>query len=177
MRKCLVLASLSILAATAATAEVYRWVDEDGVIHYSDTPHPGAEEIVLPDAPSATPPARPFGAAQRTLPTNGDEPSPAGFDYQSLSVVQPAPEETLWNIEGQLTVRVNLQPALRPGDRVRVYFDGEPRDVPDLQFELQEVYRGTHNLQVEIVDEAGQLMIRSEPVRFHVQQTSIVNPN
>ena len=41
-------------------------------------------------------------------------------------------------------------------------------------FQLQEVWRGMHNLQAEVLDETGQLMIRSEPIRFYVQQTSIL---
>ena len=30
-------------AAVAAT--VYKWVDENGVVHYSDQPHPNAQKI------------------------------------------------------------------------------------------------------------------------------------
>lgn len=178
MHKCLVLAGLSLLAATATAAtDIYRWVDENGVIHYSDSPHPGAEKVVLADTPrpSATP--RAYAASQRTLPTNGEPAQPAASRYENLAVVQPAPEETLWNLEGRLSVRLDLQPALRPGDRVRVYLDGEAREVSGLQFELQEVYRGTHNLQAEVVTASGEPLIRSEAIRFYVHQTSIVNPN
>lgn len=175
MRKCLVLASLSILLPALAQAEIYRWVDENGVIHYSDSPHPGAEEVILPDSPP--PAAASRTAPQRTLPTNGDAPPPATFDYERLAIMQPGSEETLWNIAGRLTVRLSLQPALRPGDRVRMYFDGQAREVSGLEVQLEEVWRGTHNLQAEVVNEAGELLVRSEPVRFHVQQTSIVNPN
>ena len=40
-------------------------------------------------------------------------------------------------------------------------------------FQLQEVWRGVHNLQVEVVDETGQLMIRSQPNRYYVQQNTV----
>lgn len=176
MRKSACIALFAVLAASALPAQVYRWVDEDGVIHYSDTPHPDAEEIFLPDS-EPPPPGAAFEAAQRTLPTNGDPPETQPFDYQSLRFVSPAPEETLWNIGGELSVRLDLQPGLRAGHQVRVYFDGEPRPVNGLQFELQEVWRGTHNLQAEVLNEQGQLMVRSEPIRFYVHQTSIANPN
>jgi hypothetical protein len=175
MRKCLVLAGLSVLAAAASATEVYRWVDEDGVVHYSDAPHPGAQKIEIAE-PTTVPAYRRPDAAERTPPTNGDS-QPAAPGYQSLEIVQPAAEQTLWNIEGRLTVQLALQPALKPGDRVRLYFDGEPREVSGLQVPLEEVYRGAHNLQAEVVNQAGQLMIRSEPIRFYVQQTSILNRN
>ena len=41
-------------AAGAAAQEAYRWVDEDGVVHYSDRPRKGAESIVLPTPNVAT---------------------------------------------------------------------------------------------------------------------------
>jgi hypothetical protein len=45
--------------------------------------------------------------------------------------------------------------------------------VSGTSFQLEEIYRGIHNLQVEIVDETGKLMIRSRTNRFYVQQNAI----
>jgi Domain of unknown function (DUF4124) len=179
MRKAACFAIIAVLASSALPAQVYRWVDEDGVTHYSDTPHPGAEEIYLPESDPPQPGSA-FEALQRTLPTNGDEAAEQqqAFDYETLQFVAPAPEETLWNIAGQLTVQLDVQPALRPGDQVRVYFDGEPQPASGaLTVNLQEVWRGTHNLQAEVLNEQGQLMIRSEPIRFYVHQTTVQSPN
>lgn len=179
MRKTACFALIALLAWSALPAQVYRWVDEDGVTHYSDTPHPGAEEISLPES-SPPPPGSAFESLQRTLPTNGDEDAEQqqAFDYETLRFVAPAPEETLWNIAGQLTVRLDVQPALRPGHQVRVYFDGEPQMARGaLTVDLEEVWRGTHNLQAEVLNERGQLMIRSEPIRFYVHQTTVQSPN
>jgi Domain of unknown function (DUF4124) len=173
--------SLLLLCACSASAQVYKWVDEDGVVHYSDQPVPGAERIDLPSRPSTPPaastrpaPARPAAAA-RSTPASRQPAAP--FSYTSLSVASPAAEQTLWNIGGQLTVNLSLQPGLRSGDRVRLYFDGTPTETQlGLSFQLQEVWRGEHNLQAEVIDANGQLMIRSEPIRFYVQQTSVLNP-
>ena len=46
-----------LLAASLALPQAYRWVDEDGVVHYSDQPHPGAEEVELERAPAINMPA------------------------------------------------------------------------------------------------------------------------
>ena len=164
-----------LLAASLALPQAYRWVDEDGVVHYSDQPHPGAEEVELERAPAINMPA-PRRSIAGTAPASatGEQQRTAGYD--SLAVASPAAEETLWNIGGVLNVSLNLQPALQPGHRLRVYFDGTAQEVSGMQFRLQEVYRGAHNLQAEVLDESGQLMIRSEPTRFYVQQTTIVNP-
>lgn len=169
-------AVLLAIGGTAA-AQAYRWVDEDGVVHYSDRPHEGAEEVQLEGAPAINlPPAR------RSVPRSGpqatarDDESGTASGYQRLEFASPTAEETLWNIGGDLNVSLNLQPALQSGHRVRVYFDGVPRMVSGTQFQLQEVYRGVHNLQAEVLDQNDRLMIRSDPVRFYVQQTTIVNP-
>ena len=164
----------ALLVTAAVCAEAYRWVDEDGVIHFSDRPHPGAVEIQLPSSGRRSTPTRTTAttsrrATQQAAPAEEQRP----FSYESLEISSPAAEETLWNIEGVLNVTLNLQPALQPGHRVRLYFDGTPRMVSGTSFQIEEVYRGVHNVQVEILDETGKLMIRSLPNRFYVQQNSI----
>lgn len=161
-----------LFAATIAGADVWRWVDEDGVVHFSDTPREGAEQVDVSEA-SRTTGARVF---TNTAPaTTGSEPAAeeAAFKYDSLSVASPAAEETLWNIEGTLSVSLALSPGLQSGHKVRVYFNGEPRMVNSTSFTIDEVWRGVHNIQAEVLDETGRLMIRSQPNRFYVQQNTV----
>ncbi len=165
---------LALFAADSALAQAYTWIDEDGIVHYSDRPEPGAKRINLPESKKTGAPAAPTrtasGAAQ-------DEGAPAQpFRYETLEVIAPGPEETLWNIDGVLSVSLALSPALRPGHQVRVYFDGDPSMMPGTSFQLEEIFRGVHNIQAEILDETGEMKIRSLPNRFYVQQTSVVRP-
>jgi hypothetical protein len=168
-----IIAFIATLAAGAVLAQAYKWTDEDGVVHFSDRPQEGAERIDLPEAaPRPRPPPRAASsAAAATDTTPVEEAGP--FRYESLTIGAPLAEETLWNIEGVLNVTLNLQPALQPGHRIRVFFDGEPRYVNRTSFQIEEVYRGVHNIQAEIVDESGTMMIRSMPNRFYVQQNTI----
>lgn len=166
---------LALFAAQGALAQAYTWTDEDGVVHYSDRPEPGAKVINLPKAQGSRRTTAP--AAASSAATTADDAAPdQPFRYESLEVSSPSAEETLWNIEGVLNVSLALQPALRPGHQVRIYFDGTPRQVPGTSFQIEDVYRGVHNIQAEILDETGELQIRSLPNRFYVQQTSIVRP-
>ena len=166
---------LGLLLPGAVLAQAYTWTDEDGVVHYSDRPQPGAEEVDLGkyQAPTGT------SLARRPLPRRAsadDVEASAAFSYESLEVASPAAEETLWNIGAQLNVSLALSPGLQSGHQVRVYYDGTPLEAAGLSFQLQGVYRGEHNLQAEIVDENGQVLIRSQPSRFYVQQTSVLRP-
>ncbi len=165
---------LGLLAAGAAQAQAYKWTDEDGVVHYSDRPQPGAQEVDLGKYSKA----QGHSLVRKPLPRRSratdEDGATSDVGYDSLEVVSPAAEQTLWNIEATLNVSLALSPALQSGHRLRVYFDGTPQEVGGLSFQLQEVYRGEHNLQAEVVDQAGNVLIRSQPSRFYVQQTSVL---
>lgn len=166
-------ALLGLLACSAAVADVWRWVDEDGVVHFSDTPVEGAERIDVSESARTTG-ARVFTPPPRVADEQQQAAEPAAeFRYESLSVASPGAEETLWNIEGILNVSLALTPALQSGHQVRVYFDGEPRMVSGTSFTIDEVWRGVHNIQAEVLDQSGRLMIRSRPNRFYVQQNTV----
>ncbi len=162
-----------LMAAGTVLAQAYRWVDDEGLVHYSDRPQEGAERVELPsDNQVRRSPQRATAAPTRPAASN-QQSGPAAFNYESIEFASPAAEETLWNIEGVLNVSLNVRPALQDGHRVRVYFDGDPRMVNNTSFQIEEVYRGVHNLQAEVVDATGKLMIRSVANRFYVQQNSI----
>ncbi|MCH8135166.1 MAG: DUF4124 domain-containing protein [Proteobacteria bacterium] len=166
---------IGLLAASAALSEAYRWVDENGIVHYSDRPEPGAELIILPEY-SASRQARRYQRPTATSrPTQSNQTSPAAalFRYERVEITSPGAEETLWNIEGILNVSVTVTPALKAGHQVRAYFNGNGEIVAGTSFQIEEVYRGVHNLQVEIIDENGKLMIRSRANRFYVQQNKV----
>ncbi len=175
MEKRSIFVLLGLLVAVGALAETYyKWTDEEGVIHYSDLPHPGAVAVELGDSNKRRP--RPTTRrSATTLPAADEEPAATMFTgYDSLEFLSPTAEETLWNIEGTLSVSLQVIPALKPGHQVRVYFDGTPQTVSGPSFQLQEVHRGVHNLQAEVIDQTGKLMIRSRPNRFYVQQNSVL---
>lgn len=164
---------LGLLAAAGVLAEAYTWTDENGVVHYSDRPEPGAKVVELETATNRRP--RPQARPANPSASNNSSTEPAAaFSYESLEVASPAAEETLWNIGGTLNVTLSLTPGLQPGHQVRVYFDGTPRIVTGTSFRIDEVHRGVHNLQAEVIDSTGQLMIRSLPSRFYVQQNSVL---
>jgi hypothetical protein len=164
---------LCVLSLPSALAEpAWTWVDEDGQVHYSDRPVPGARQIELSGAQGFSLPS----PQRRNAP--GDPPPP-GTRYQTLSVASPAAGETLWNLGGNLQVVLEIAPALRAGHQIDVLLDGQRANLnsTQLQLTLPNVFRGTHTLQAVIVDTAGRELQRSPAVSFVVQQTSIQNPN
>lgn len=167
---------LLCLASLTASAETYRWVDENGVVNYSDRPHPGAEVVNLQAVPTTR-----FAQPESTR-TSRDEPGEQGEaqNYESVTIQRPQPEETLWNLEGLLDVQIAVQPSIASGHRLRLYLDGAPvGGVPAraTSFTIDKVFRGEHTLRAAVEDSGGRQLIESPTVRFFVQATSVQNPN
>lgn len=166
---------LLLLAGPALATTLYKWVDENGVTHWSDKPSDGAAavEIQSPQTFSAPPlPARSSDA------DSGDDETQN--PYQMFEIAEPLADKTYWNLEGNLNVRLRVSPRLRVGHSIFMYVDGQRvNNLPTRQanFTLPEMWRGTHILTATIADRAGSVVTQSEPITFHIQQTSIQNPN
>ena len=156
-----------ILSALPLSAAVYKWVDGSGQVHYSDQPSPGASEVELPEAMIYTPPD--YGSAGDAAEGDVESGEPvSGGGYKTLAVVQPGNDETLRSNEGNVAVSIEISPTLSNGHRFRLYLDGSPisGELTTPQITLQNVDRGSHNLEVAVVDENGQEVLRSTSVTF-----------
>ena len=173
MRKWLILLS-ALLGSAASAAPAWTWVDEEGTRHYSDRPVPGAERVELIGAQG-------FGATGRgaRAARAADAAGVPGAAYQSIEVVSPAEQETLWNIGTNLPVQVRFEPALQTGHRYDLLYDGQRRNLNTAtpRVTLPDVFRGEHTLQVVVIESAGMEVMRSPARVFFVQQTSTANPN
>ncbi len=104
MRKWLIL--LSALSGTGAfAAPAWTWVDANGTVHFSDRPVPGARQVELAGAQGFGSQAPASRGSTITAP-----PASPGAQYQSIEIVSPADQETLWNIGATLNVQVQLEP-------------------------------------------------------------------
>lgn len=164
--------ALTAFGADQSTTTTYRWVDAQGVVHYSDTPQPGAEQLKIH-------PAQTYSAAHAPGQSSGSPAEQsAGSVYQSCSVQQPAAEQSFFAPES-IPVRLSLQPNLRSEDHVSVTLDGAPLEpVGDspLNFRISDPDRGTHTLIVTVRDASGSVVCTSSGVTFYVQRPSRLSP-
>src|SRR5471030_886943 len=83
-----------LTAFTVQAAVIYKWVDADGVVHYSDQSSPGAEKIVTSVTSSA--PVTP-GSRNATTPSAPPQrASQGGLNYSDFSITSPAQEQTFF---------------------------------------------------------------------------------
>ncbi|MEO1320983.1 MAG: DUF4124 domain-containing protein, partial [Pseudomonadota bacterium] len=168
-----------LLCATAAAQQVYRWVDENGVVHYSDQPPPndGAETVELDVPEGFSNPAQRIarGESTRRAINRDDDVLEAVGSYRRATITTPEPQQVLWNIATNLSVSMTLEPALAGSHRIQWLLDGQPIGEPvlGLQTTLTPVFRGTHTLTANVVDSQGTTVFSTAPVTFYVQQATI----
>lgn len=165
----------------AGAAEIWRWTDANGVVHYSDHPVPGAERVDIGAAPKPSgsgplPPPPPSLASQSEL--RRDEAPQRPFAYARCAVRSPAADETFHGVQA-VPVTLEVEPALQPGHRIEVSVNGariQAWPAESLGFTLPEVFRGSHTIQMRIVDAGGVIRCTAEPRTFHLRQPSVLAP-
>lgn len=152
--------------AFGVSATTYRWVDDQGVVHFSDKPHEGAIEIELGKAQG-------FSIAPRVDTGQSSAAETGDFQYDSVEIVSPYEEEVLFNIETRMSMQVAIVPALRPNHFLRLQIDGKDvtdKPVRSRSFQIDGVFRGTHTARLTVVDGEGNTVQQSSARTFHVRQ-------
>jgi hypothetical protein len=173
----LVLASCLLAFASQAQEskkELWTWRDANGVVHFSDTPGPGAKRVDLvvtgPPSGSATAPA--------TAGTVAQPPAAPGTTYNLLEIWQPENGASFFDADSTVNVRIRTEPAVAEGDSLRLYLDGMRLEGANntLEYTLENLDRGTHSITATIRDSKGVEKIRSQPVVFYMKQNTIIAP-
>ena len=183
-RQCLILSAVlfGLLAGidSASAAKTYRWVDAQGVVHYSDTPQPGAQQVTLSPAQTySAPPAQATPPPLSTPPAASGSPPETEETYQSCAITQPLAETSLF-VPDSVHVAVTLDPPLREGDRLQVLLDGQPlqsNSPTATSLEAPQPDRGAHVLSAVVRDSTGKMVCSSSGLTFYVQRPSVLAPH
>ena len=161
-----------LFVSSAVFAEkVYQWTDPQGNVVFSDKPHPDAKQIDVPDLPSFdTQTTNTKKTASQTTKTQTNK-----LVYTSLKIISPKNEETIWSNQGIILVSVELQPALAQGDQLWVTLDGKKvAQIQDgKQAQLSNIDRGTHSVQVKIVDSRNKVVKTSDSITVFLHKTTV----
>ena len=166
--------AVSGIGASALAATVYKWVDENGVVHYSDQPNSRAQAVEVQGA-------QPYGGDSQRAPVtsvSSQTPSAEPPAYSECVLYQPENDETFPNTS-VVSGSIRMSPALQAGHRVTIVLDN--RKVPNAVatatgFTLTEVERGTHTISFVIEDGQGKTLCQSGSVTIHVRQPSLLSP-
>jgi hypothetical protein len=177
---CLTALALIATSTVGAGTVVYKLTDRLGNVTYTDVapkkPDPAVVVktllIVHPDfgtdhasaAPSlAYPPIEQADASTR--------------DYHKIAIVSPGNDETLRANNGNIVLRADVDPPLRPGHALRFYLGSEPvGTVTSVELAVANVDRGSYSLRVDVLDENSDVLKSSSSSIFHLQRTSALAP-
>lgn len=168
-RLLLVTVLLGAVPMASPAATLYKWVDDQGVVHYSDQPEPGAEKIKVK-------PAQTFkGGTPRVANAPASSAPTAGPPLSRLAIESPTPEQVFINQSG-VDVVADVQPGLLSGQQVVFLLDGKPVEglgPESTSVTLDLVARGTHSVAVQVLDERGRVVATSSSVTFYVREPTL----
>ena len=164
---------LGVLPLVLSAAEVYRYVDPERGVEYSDMPRPGAERIVIPDPPVA--PSLKVRESPRPDVSIAKLPVGTALAYSEIAIADPLNEDTVRDNAGNLIVAVSLNPPLQAefGHQLQLLLDGEVvASGTSSHMALNEVDRGTHTLQAVVLGVDGAVLTQSAVTTFHLHRMS-----
>ncbi len=170
--KQLVLTLCLVLASGAVQAQkVYKVIQPDGTVEFTDAPPPDApaQQIEIPPLNTVRPLAPPLASATEKAA------APKRY-YDRLTIDEPESGQTVRDNQGNVEVVLTLDPQINTdeGHKIQILYDGQEHGDPSSSLEqtLKGVARGGHTVGAQVVDKRGRVLIRSQPVSFHLMIAS-----
>jgi hypothetical protein len=161
---------IASFVALSAHSGVYRVVDENGNVTFTDNPpadHSESEAVTLPriNTQPAPPPA----------PAVQQEELSATEGYTQVLITQPVNEATIPPGQQVISVKLEVQPALQPGHSIQLVVDSQPygKAQAGTSFSIAGLERGEHALLARVLDENKQSLATSNAITIHVKRAFI----
>ncbi len=167
MRPLLFIIFISLSFSLSAAPKIYKKVNPDGSVEYSDIPYDAeAEPIKLKPLQSITLPPIPKTSPGKTTP------APAkALKYESINILSPKDDEGIRSNNGDFTAKGQLTPSLQSDQEHHIQWLLDGKEVPaanGLTLSLKNLDRGTHQLQLRVVNFDGKVEIETSTISFHI---------
>jgi hypothetical protein len=157
-----------VSCAFLADAEVYKIVDSQGRVTYTDTPptDESADQLELPPINEL-----PGTYTADTEVLSSDSSVFAG--YSVIEIAAPLNESLIYYDQQNIIVQLALVPELQVGHLVQFYLDGTAygRPMAATSYAIGSLQRGSHSISARVVTaEGGNAIANSESVKVYVQR-------
>ncbi|RYV02938.1 DUF4124 domain-containing protein [Shewanella sp. OPT22] len=158
---------IALISSFSAVATVYKWVDKDGKVHYSDVPRKGAE-VVKPNPRTENT----FKFVAPLMPKKQPKKETIGTEI-NVKITSPTDQQTIRDNRGNFTVTSSTS-VPKHGLNYLLIMDGKPVAGPQRHgsFSLSNVDRGEHKLRVSLVDRDNKAIATSEVVTIYLHRFS-----
>jgi len=169
-----------LLTGYCQAQTAYTWVDEKGVLHFSDSPEsPNATSLELPEHQQAAPapellPEAPPTSADLPQQAQTDKPTEAAPKPLDISFLQPMHDQAIRSNSGKLTIQAQLNRDLSITEHLQLMFDGKPYGAPQIEplWQLKNVDRGSHVIAIQAIRDGKQIAL-SPTITVHVQRAKV----
>lgn len=175
MHKVITLLSILLTISSLAFAQtVYTWTDNNGVIHFSDTPSgKNVKAIQMPDYHQPSPPPA-FEAETKVDPKSDKKDNqPTALSPLDITITAPEHDQALRSNAGMITIRAELNRKLSVDETLQLQMDGANFHAPTTRplWELRNIDRGTHTFAIQAYRD-GKLIASSSPITVHLLRSS-----
>jgi len=165
----LALLTLSIAAPVySGSAKIYVWRNEKGVLVYSDTPRPGAEEVKTKKGNVIK---RFTNIETQTLDI---ETKKIAEEYLVI-INHPKDNSTIRDNTGSVYISGSIKPIFKRGLKIQLIVDEKPYLKPQTHtmFSLRNIDRGEHKIKMKLLNEKGKVIALSKAITFYMHRTSV----
>lgn len=156
--------SATTIVGSFAQAAVYKKVDADGNVSFSDVPDKSAQLVNV--APLETVPALSPDVIAKTLSDDDSQKSAAANINYTIKIISPKSDQTYHRSADAFSANVEVKPNLQDGDHLVFLVDGKTSDqtIPPNTLD-----RGQHQFEARVVSAKGRIL-KSQTTTFFVQQ-------
>lgn len=178
----LLFTTLIFIFSSTVTAEskIYHWIDKKGENHFSDTaaPETNPQEINIRNQNLLINPHKNEIQNKETEIQLAPPSNLHSISYKA-DITSPSEGVTIHSNEGTINIQVSITPEKKIDDTLQLYLDGKKIGEPQLTSTMRalNIDRGTHQLQVFILDKAGNLLTKTQIVTVYMQKTKIHRAN
>ncbi|PCI51983.1 MAG: DUF4124 domain-containing protein [Gammaproteobacteria bacterium] len=171
MIKILLLALLILSIATpvySSSAKIYVWRSEKGVLVYSDTPRPGAEEV-------KTKKGNVIKSFKNIETQTLDIKTKKITEEYQVVINQPKDNSTIRDNTGSVYISGSIKPIFKRGLKIQLIVDDKPHLKPQAHtmFSLRNIDRGEHQIKMKLLNEKGKVIASSKAITFYMHRASV----
>jgi hypothetical protein len=169
MRMFLILLGCIVISTAVAETRVYENVGPGGEVEYSDKPTSNAKPITVTPNVVTLPDVPKYSSSDQKGKQQDNQRS-----YTTVKITTPANEEAIRSNAGNFAATAEVVPEVSGGDSIQWLFDGQKVKGASTAFlTMVNVNRGTHTIQVQVVNADGEVLESSEPVTFHLLRVAV----
>ncbi len=163
--------SLSLMIpATSSIAEVYKTVNEDGSVIFSDQSNPKAKTVEIQSTNTVK--------AVKASNVRAPQPTKVATKAYKITINSPDNDTVIANGLVPFTVSTSVSPSLKEGHQLQLSIDGNVHSKGQTKnIVVESILRGEHQLRVSVIDADGKVISQSAAVKVFAHRPSSASSN